>query len=106
MSLEIRTTSTTRETVITLIGDVDAASAPRLEEVITDVTASTPRRLVVDLAGLDYLSSAGLRCLVFAHQRLGRGVEIVLAGAHGDVAETIHLSGFDRGVTMRGRASA
>jgi anti-sigma B factor antagonist len=38
---------------------------------------------------------------VFAHQKLGRGVEIVIANAAEDVLQTIKLTGFDRSVTIR-----
>jgi anti-anti-sigma factor len=47
------------------------------------------------------MSSAGLRCLVFAHQKLGRAVEIVLVGTQPAVAETISMTGFDRSVIMQ-----
>ncbi|PRY36638.1 STAS domain-containing protein [Umezawaea tangerina] len=100
MTLDTRTTVRARTATITLTGDVDAASASVLDEAIAAAAVSSPRRLVLDLNAVDYLSSAGLRCLVFAHQRLGRGVEIVLAGAHPDVAETVRLAGFDRVATI------
>ncbi len=51
--------------------------------------------LRLDLTELTYLSSAGLRSLVVAHQRLGREVGIVLTGVCSDVAESIRLTSFD-----------
>ena len=85
---------------VTLVGDADADSAPRLDGWIAAVTRTPVRRLVLDVTRVGYMSSAGLRCLVFAHQRLGRGVEIVLVGARPEVAETIRLTGFDRTVRL------
>jgi len=38
---------------------------------------------------LTYLSSAGLRCLVFAHQKMGRDTQIVLVGTRPEVAEKV-----------------
>jgi anti-anti-sigma factor len=55
---------------------------------------------------LTYMSSAGLRCLVFAHQKLPRGVDIVLVGTRPEVAETIKLTGFDRSITMQETADS
>jgi anti-anti-sigma factor len=45
--------------------------------------------------------SAGLRCLVFAQQKMPHGVQIVIVGARPEVAETIRLTGFDRAVVMQ-----
>jgi anti-anti-sigma factor len=85
---------------VVLAGEADSETAPMLNELITTVTATPVRQLVLDVRGLTYLSSAGLRSLVFAHQTLGRGVEIVLVGARPEVARTIRLTGFDRSVTL------
>ncbi|MBW4717744.1 STAS domain-containing protein [Saccharothrix obliqua] len=86
---------------IRLTGELAAKSAGQFNRVIADVSAQDPHRLVLLLDELTYLSSAGLRSLVYAHQRLGRGVEIVLVGAQPEVAETIRLTGFDRSVVMQ-----
>ncbi|MEU7528293.1 STAS domain-containing protein [Saccharothrix sp. NPDC042600] len=86
---------------VRLRGELAAKSAGQLNRVIAEVSARPLTRLVLLLDELSYLSSAGLRSLVFAHQRLGRGVEIVLVGARPEVAETIRLTGFDRSVVMQ-----
>ena len=60
-------------TVITLVGELDAAMAPLLEqavELVIDDAGVT--RLVLDLAGLTFLDSAGLRIFVTAREVLGR----------------------------------
>jgi anti-anti-sigma factor len=85
---------------IRLSGELDAMSAPQFSGLIADATKQQISRLVLLAGNLSYMSSAGLRCLVFAHQRLPRGTEIVLVGAQPDVAETIRLTGFDRSITM------
>jgi anti-anti-sigma factor len=106
MTLDVRTSVENNVATLRLSGDVDAASAPELNEIMTSVTGLPLQRLELDLTEVGYLSSAGLRCLVFAHQRLGRGVEIVLIGAGVEVAETIRITGFDRSVTLRGPVGA
>lgn len=85
---------------IRLAGELDAKSAPRFNDVIIDAAKNQLSRLVLLAEDLSYMSSAGLRCLVFAHQKLPRGSEIVLVGAQPDVAETIRLTGFDRSIIM------
>lgn len=101
MAFEARTHLDGDVASITLIGELDSHAAIRFNGVITEVAAQQPERLVLLMADLSYLSSAGLRCLVFAHQKLGRGVEIVLVGTQPVVAETISMTGFDRSVIMQ-----
>jgi anti-sigma B factor antagonist len=85
---------------IRLAGELDAASAPKFNNLITDAAKHDLNRLVLLAADLTYMSSAGLRCLVFAQQKLPRKTEIVLVGAQPYVAETIRLTGFDQSITV------
>ncbi|MEU7751304.1 STAS domain-containing protein [Micromonospora sp. NPDC049101] len=101
MSLDTRMIVEADVATLVLVGEADAESAPDLHRLVTDATRSPLRQLTLDVTGLTYLSSAGLRCLVYAHQRLGRGVRIVLVGANDEVAETIRLTGFDRSIELR-----
>jgi len=89
---------------ITLAGELDSSSAPRLNELIVEAATKPVERMVLLLERLSYLSSAGVRCVVVAHQRFGPGVEIVLVGARPEVAETLQLTGLDRSVTMQDAA--
>ena len=91
---------------IRLSGELDSGSAPQFEQVINDVASRDVSRLVLGMEELAYLSSAGLRCLVFAQQKMPAGVPIILTGLQPDVAETIRLTGFDRRVQIQGRADA
>ncbi len=52
---------------VKLIGSLDTATAPELERQLAPVLASTVSHLIFDLAGLKFISSAGLR--VFAATR-------------------------------------
>jgi anti-anti-sigma factor len=84
-----------------LTGDLDSHSAPELNELIAGLAPEQVQRLVLLINGLTYLSSAGLRCLVFAHQKMGPEVAIILVGTRPEVAETIRLTGFDRAIMMQ-----
>lgn len=92
-------------TVVTLAltGEADGASVGVLDESIARAEREhrqTMDELRIDLTELSYISSAGLRSLVVAHQRLGRAVRIVLTGASAEVAETIRLTGFHNAVVL------
>jgi len=104
MGLTVDVTVSDGVAVLVLKGEVDATSAGQLNQRILEVSEQPLRELMLNASELTYLSSAGLRCLVYAHQRLGRKVRIVLAGASPEVADTIRMAGFDRSITMRERA--
>lgn len=86
---------------IRISGELEAKSAGRLNQLIAECAEQRPHRLVLLLDELTYLSSAGLRSLLLAHQRLGRDVEIVLVGARPEVANAIRLTGLDQSVIMQ-----
>ena len=53
------------ELTVTLVGRLDTTTAPQLEAEFKQ-NISDVEKLVLDFAGLDYLSSAGLRVLLAA----------------------------------------
>lgn len=57
-------------TVLTLRGEVDVYSAPRLREKLVELVSQGHRQLVVDLEAVDFLDSTGLGVLVGGLKRL------------------------------------
>lgn len=81
--------------VFTLKGRVDGASASDMERAIGDAFGEPGRRAVLDLAGLTYISSAGLRVvLVLAKKARQGGGRLVLCGLLPHVREVFEFSGF------------
>jgi len=65
------TNPTTHPVTIMLKGSLDTATAPELEEKIKPILAATGiKDLVFDLAGLNFISSAGLRVFSVARKAL------------------------------------
>ena len=54
---------------LSLFGELDIAAAPRLDAELTEVEAEGPDRIVLDLRGLTFLDSTGLRSLLGADAR-------------------------------------
>ena len=70
MSLKINVVRTTPPT-IALAGRLDTNTAPDLDKELDRILArGDVRQLVFDLAQLDYLSSAGIRCFVRARKAI------------------------------------
>ena len=52
---------------------------------------------MVDFAGLDYISSAGLGVLLAAQKKLGeQGKSLRLINVKGHIRDVFHFSGFDQ----------
>lgn len=85
---------------LTLVGELDAASAGTFRETIEQAAASLPKRLVLIADGLTYMASAGLRALVFARQKMGAHVDIYLIGVQEPVRETLEMTGFHHSVIL------
>ena len=52
-------------------GDLDIAGAPELEEALSLALASDAKAIVIDLRGLEFVDSTGLRALIQAPQAEG-----------------------------------
>ena len=57
--------------VLTVVGTIDMLTAPKLETAMTAAVATHPSALIVDLSGVDFLASHGMRVLVDAHDSAG-----------------------------------
>ncbi|MFA6293700.1 MAG: STAS domain-containing protein [Victivallales bacterium] len=82
-------------TSLAINGRLDAVTAAAAEADINKVIESGATRLVLNLAGLDYVSSAGLRVLLVTAKKLSRqNGKIVLYGLKDNVREVFSISGF------------
>ena len=52
--------------VILLRGELDAHTAPQLDEVIVDIVTGGAEQLVLDMGGVEFVDSSGLRSLIRA----------------------------------------
>ncbi len=74
-------------------GRLDAAQAPRAQEFLDQVMD----QCILDLAKLEYVSSAGLGVLLRTHKRLmGAGQSLRLVNVSNHVNDIFMYSGFDR----------
>ena len=81
------------ELTITLIGRLDTNTAPQLENELK-VSLGGVESLTLDFAGLDYLSSAGLRVLLAAQKIMNRQGRMVVRNVNETISEIFEVTGF------------
>lgn len=78
--------------VIVVVGDIDMASGPQVEAVILRREDASP--LVIDLAGVAFIDSSGLRSLLGASRRAAaRGTTVVLRSVGPEVHRLLQITG-------------
>ena len=65
--MEITTQEFKHCDLITIKGRVDSSTAPQMAQALETANESGKYKLVVDMTGLEYMSSAGFRALLAAH---------------------------------------
>lgn len=82
--------------LIAIKGRVDSATAPQLAQAFEAASENGKYKLVIDMANLEYMSSAGFRALLAAQRnckKYNRG-EVVLANVPDRIREALELAGF------------
>ncbi len=83
-------------TVLTVTGEVDLATAPALETAIDAALDAGSDRVVVDLAAVSFLASAGMAALVAAHQRAGEKTTIALVAEGPATSRQLKMTALDQ----------
>jgi anti-sigma B factor antagonist len=82
-------------TVVIVDGSLDALTAPDLTEFFSQQIGMNNARLIADLSGLEYTSSAGLRVLLAAvKEARQQGGDLRLAAVTPQVNKVLSMSGF------------
>lgn len=94
MALEIREESVGDTRVLELSGRLDTETSADLELAVQDLLQAGEKRFVLDLAGVGYVSSAGLRVLLMLGKSVdGKGM-LRLAGLNPAVRQVFDVAGF------------
>lgn len=81
------------ELTIILTGRLDTATSPQLENELKTGLDGV-EKLTLDFAGLDYLSSAGLRVLLAAQKIMNKQGSMVVRNVNETVNEIFDVTGF------------
>jgi anti-sigma B factor antagonist len=82
--------------VLRVTGRLDAVTSSVFESELVGSLRDPGEHMMVDLSGVDYLSSAGLRALIVAARAAGAsGRELALVGIRDTVMQVLATAGFD-----------
>lgn len=91
MTMEIKKNA--EATVIEVVGRLDTTSAPALEKAINEDIGNA-KNLVLDLKGVQYISSAGLRVLLGAQKKMQKIGSMKVTNVCEAVMEVLEMTGF------------
>ncbi len=91
--MEIQVKETGLVTVVSLNGEVDREGASQVQERISPLIKGK-RFLILDLAGVTSLSSAGLRFLLSLRRQLPAGSRLILTGLSDQLKDSMEIAGF------------
>jgi anti-anti-sigma factor len=95
MSIEIRIAKEGEVPVVTMTGRLDGFGAQQLEESLREIVPDDTRSVILNLAGVGYLSSAGIRVFLSLKKRLKqRGGTLVLANVGEFPRNVLEMAGF------------
>ncbi|MBR6548925.1 MAG: STAS domain-containing protein [Clostridia bacterium] len=91
MTIEIKRNAA--EITLEITGRLDTTTAPALDKTITeDIKEATA--LILDLKGLEYISSAGLRVLLAAQKKMQAVGTMKLKNVCEEVMDVLEMTGF------------
>lgn len=75
-------------------GAIDAVTCAELEEALVHLVDEGQTRIILDLEGVHYISSAGMRVILIVIQKLHGTGKFALSRLNKDVMSVIEMAGF------------
>ena len=91
MTIEIKKNQ--EETIIEIVGRLDTITAPALDKTINEDIGDA-KNLILDVKGMEYISSAGLRVLLSAQKKMQKIGSMKVTGVCAEVMEVFEMTGF------------
>ena len=97
--MDIRINHEGSKLTLELSGRLDTKTAPQLENVL-DTQLDGVTELVLDFAGVEYISSAGLRILLKAQKLMNRQGSMLIRCVNEGVSDVLKITGFSNIFTI------
>jgi anti-anti-sigma factor len=99
--LQIRRSVDPRGIVLTLTGELDLETTPEFDEQVREIDGANPRRLLLDLAGIEFMDSTGLAAILRAQRSAdSNGHDLSLRSGSEQVKRLFDLTGITERLTF------
>jgi len=96
-SVTVPDSATTAYTMVALVGEVDATNSDELNDLLDSVARERPALLLIDMSGLSFMDSTGLRMLLRASRVLDQqGGVLGLVSPQAAVTRVLQLTKADQ----------
>ena len=98
--MDFKKTQKGEDTIYELTGRLDTQSAPEFQDILDEGFNSGEDKIILDCKGLEYMSSAGLRTILYAKKRVENSDDeaksgyIKLINVSDDILEVFEMTGF------------
>jgi len=101
-TLQIRTEREEDDYTVALSGELDLASAGQLDTAIAELCADGAKEIVLDLGGLEFMDSTGLRSVLVGEELCKvNGCEMLIGRTSRQVARLFDVSGLGERLPRR-----
>jgi len=97
--MEIQKLENGGEVTLKLTGCLDTAATPQFAEAVDGTASATS--LVLEMSGLEFISSSALRTLVATKKRRGADFPLAIVGANEVIREVFDVTGLDEVFDIR-----
>ncbi len=91
--MNIKQKKENKKLTVFVSGRIDTVTAPQLSDYMKTELAGV-EELILDLQEVEYISSAGLRVILFAQKMMNSQGSMKVANVNSDIMETFELTGF------------
>ncbi len=98
---EVKLTTDTSRSCAQLRGELDLATAPRMEELLDELCRDGYRQIILDMSGLEFLGASALSVFVRVNQALrAAGGDLVLTRPSRMASRILSITGLDTTLTI------
>lgn len=91
--MEAKTTQEQGVTILSIVGRLDAVAAPDVQAYFMQAVAESPAAVLLDLEGVEYISSGGIRSVIMLMRACERyGSRLRICGMNPFVRQVFELS--------------
>jgi anti-sigma B factor antagonist len=86
--------------VVSVSGEIDLSTAPAFEEAIAQALQANPAVLAIELSGVTFMASVGLRILAATNEKVGYATRVAVVANSPAASRPIQLTGLDNVVAL------